>query len=122
MIKSSYMPASIGHWKIGEEFQVKFGQPYSSAPDIYGDSSGRKGLGETPQGSTRGGFPAARGKRSICLERVYQHTLRHTDLALSKPKQVYKNRVLKILVSLGYREKLDTNVIRILISLLEILC
>nr|WP_229740627.1 hypothetical protein [Ornithinibacillus halotolerans] len=37
---------------------------------MYGDSCGRKGIGETPQCEARGGSPAARGKRSIFPERV----------------------------------------------------
>ncbi|WP_412766296.1 hypothetical protein [Sutcliffiella cohnii] len=37
---------------------------------MYVDSSGRKGIGETPQCEARGGSPAARGKRSIFPERV----------------------------------------------------
>jgi hypothetical protein len=35
------------------------------AEEIYADSFGSKGNGETPQGEARGGSPAARGKRSI---------------------------------------------------------
>ncbi|MFD2045772.1 hypothetical protein ACFSTA_13730 [Ornithinibacillus salinisoli] len=43
---------------------------------MHVDSCGRKGFGETPQCVARGGSPAARGKRSVFLERgkgTYQH-------------------------------------------------
>src|SRR5690606_17476081 len=106
-------PAFIRHWKIGEEFQVKSGRSHSSAPEIYGDSSGRKGLGETPAGRSPRRLPSRPRKAKYISGAVYQHTLRHTDLALRKPKKAYKNRVLKILVPLRYREKLDTNLFRL---------
>ncbi|WP_338066946.1 hypothetical protein [Virgibacillus profundi] len=40
-----------------------------SAEETHVDSSGRKGLGETPQCVARGGSPAARGKRNVFPER-----------------------------------------------------
>nr|WP_309507483.1 hypothetical protein [Sediminibacillus dalangtanensis] len=36
---------------------------------MHGDSSGREGIGETPQSVARGGSAAARGKRSVFPQR-----------------------------------------------------
>ncbi|PXY52754.1 hypothetical protein CIT14_16895 [Virgibacillus profundi] len=41
-----------------------------TAEEIYEDFCGRRGIGETPECVARGGLPAARGKRSIFLERL----------------------------------------------------
>ena len=62
-----------------------------------------------PAGRSPRRLPSRPRKAKYISGAVYQHTLRHTDLALRKPKKAYKNRVLKILVPLRYREKLDTN-------------
>src|SRR5690554_2981700 len=64
-----------------------------------------------PAGRSPRRLPSRPRKAKYISGAVYQHTLRHTDLALRKPKKAYKNRVLKILVPLRYREKLDTNII-----------
>lgn len=65
-----------------------------------------------PAGRSPRRLPSRPRKAKYISGAVYQHTLRHTDLALRKPKKAYKNRVLKILVPLRYREKLDTNVVK----------
>ncbi|TFJ92050.1 hypothetical protein E4U82_14270 [Lentibacillus salicampi] len=51
-------------------YKTKNEQYIAIAEEIYVDSCGRKGLGETPQCEAQGGSPAARGKRSIFPERV----------------------------------------------------
>ncbi|TFB21112.1 hypothetical protein E3U55_09840 [Filobacillus milosensis] len=52
-------------WDITNMFNIQGEQYATLAEEIYVDSCGRKGLGETPQCLARGGSPAARGKRSI---------------------------------------------------------
>ncbi|AST94346.1 hypothetical protein BC6307_13170 [Sutcliffiella cohnii] len=51
---------------------------------MYVDSSGRKGIGETPQCEARGGSPAARGKRSIFPERLISTLLFCSSFILIK--------------------------------------
>src|SRR5690606_27694103 len=75
-----------------------------------------------PAGRSLRRLPSRPRKAKYISGVVYQHTLRHTDLALRKPKKAYKNRVLKILVPLRYREKLDTNPFSIFVLTCLITC